>query len=550
MNVNTAEQLFTSNTHYIILNKATVADAKIRFKELQNDGVIKPESSFEDSVWYTTDQYSNTGLHFKFDEVSYRRYYKDLFGMKFNDFLDLVKAYLLSLFGKNVLISISNVLLDIRHIVGTNPKIMYNTGINLDMPWLCQTFFTMLAEDLEENSLEDIIAVIEQCCDTNAAQGGRQQRNLATFDTYFLFDEIIKKYWNEPLSTEERLFYYPLYLWWQITAVIPLRPREFILTERNCLSCQDGIYYLRLRRNHLKGGQSAISYTLDGDYDIFTCRIPETLACTIQEYLDLTSKYAATDIDTLFVTDVHYRKWGMKKNKKSRFLSYVNLTTILRYFYAEVIEGMYGYNVIYEHDDSHLKDGEICVIHLGDTRHIALINIMQEGGTPVTAMQLAGHTNTEMAAHYYTNLTQLIECKTYRQYRRMISGESKFSISNVSYIPSARVSVPLDGEGKCFSEHYRNGEINDCLCSVGDNGEIGYCPKCTYYRCNGSSYFGSDDIYKRNIEDDCKMLVEAVKMVRQEKGSVEDIGEVMLRLHSSSISYQAYLLEKQLKGDE
>ena len=549
MNVNIAEQLFTSTTHYITLNSDTIKDAKHRFKELQDINVIKPESSFEDAVWYTTDEYSNTGLHFKFDAISYSQYYKDLFGMKFNEFLDLVKTYLISLFGKNVLISIANVLLDIRHLINTNPSVIYNMGINLDMPWLCQSFFTLLAENMEENQLDTLLISIEQCCESKTTQTGRHQRSLATFDTYFLFDEIMKKYWNEPLSTEDRLFYYPLYLWWQITAVIPLRPREFILTERNCLSYQDGVYYLRLRRNHLKGGHSSISYTLDGDYDIFTCRIPESLTKTIQEYLDLTSKYAATDINTLFVTDVHYKKWGMKKNKKSRFLSYVNLTTILRYFYAEIIEGKYGYNVIFEHDDSHLNVGEICIIHLGDTRHISLINIMQEGGTPVTAMQLAGHTNTEIAAHYYSNLTRLIECKTYRQYRRMISGKSKFSISNVSYIPSTRVSVPLNNGGKCYSEHYRNGEITDCLCSVGDNGEIGYCPKCIRYRCDGSSYFGSDDIYKRNIEDDCKMLIEAVKLVRQEKGSIEDIGEVMLRLHSSSKSYQEYLLEKMQKGE-
>ena len=549
MNVNTAEKLFTSNTHYLALDYAAVEDAKKRFEELKDIGVIKPESSFEDMIWYTTDQYSNIGFHFKFDEVSYRRHYKDLFDMNFNTFLDLLKTYLVSLFGRKVLLSLSNVLLDIRHIIGTNVKSIYTNGISLDMPRICSDFFNMIAADLEEGQLEELSKAIEQCCADSFSKNGFQQRDLATFDTYFLFDEILMKYWNEPLSTEERLFYYPLYLWWHITAVIPLRPREFLLTERNCLHCQDGTYYLRLRRNHLKGGQRNVSYTLEGDYDIFTCQIPEELAKTIQEYLDLTSAYAATDIDTLFVTDVHYRKWGMKKNKKSRFLSYVNLTTILRYFYAEVIEDMYGYNVIYEHENMHLKDGEICYIHLGDTRHLSLINIMQEGGTPVTAMQLAGHTNTEMAAHYYTNLTQLIECKTYRQYRRMISDDSKYSISNMSYIPSTRVSVPLADGGKCYSEHYQNGEITDCLCAAGGNGEIGYCPKCKHYRCAGSSYFGSDDIYRRNIEDDCKLLVEAVAKVRQEKGSIEAIGEVMLRLHSSSISYQTYLLEKMQKGE-
>ncbi len=549
MNINTAENLFSSSTHYIALNYDAIEDAQKRFIKLQEAGIIKDNSRFEDTVWYTTDQYSNIGLHFEFDEVSYQKHYRSLFQMNFNTFLDFVKVYLISLFGKNVLSSLANVLLDIRHIIGTNRKTLHTKKISLDMPWLCLDFFSMFAEDFADEHLDELIAAIENCCEEKVVQRGRHQRNLATFDTYFLFDEIIKKYWIEPLSVEERLFYYPIYLWWQITAVIPLRPREFILTERNCLSCQDGIYYLRLRRNHLKGGQSNITYTLDGDYDIFTCRIPESLALIIQEYLHLTSEYNATDIDTLFVTDVHYKKWGRNKHRNSRYLTYTNLNTILRYFYDEIISEKYGYKIVYEHDNSHLSDGEICFIHLGDTRHIALINIMQEGGTPVTAMQLAGHTNTEMASHYYTNLTQLIECKTYRQYRRMISGDCKFSISTVSYVPSAQSATSLRNGGKCYSKAYKNGEITDCLCSVGDNGEIGYCPKCIHYRCEGSSLFGSEDIFKRNLKDDCKLLVEAVELIRQSKGNVEDIGEVMLRLHSSSKSYQAYLLEKMQKGD-
>ena len=37
-----------------------------------------------------------------------------------------------------------------------------------------------------------------------------------------LFNDILNDYWVKSLSDEERLFYYPLYLWWQITAVVPL----------------------------------------------------------------------------------------------------------------------------------------------------------------------------------------------------------------------------------------------------------------------------------------------------------------------------------------
>jgi len=544
MNVTTAEKLVSSKTRYIFLDKDSVEDAKTKFQEFQKLNIIKPESSFEDSIWRTTDQCSNVGLHFEFDETSYRKHYEALFEMSFRDFLDLVKTHLISLLGKNVLLTLSGVLLDIRHIINTAPRIVTSGDFSFDMPRLCMDFFTAFALNVEDDRFDAFMAALEGSMEQKIMRRHQNQRNLATFDTYFLFDEIIKRYWQEDLSEEDRLFYYPLYLWWQITAVMPLRPREFILTERDCLSYKNGEYHLRLRRTHLKGGQATVAYTLEGDYDTFTCRIPEKLAKEIQTYINLTAQYAATDLDTLFVTDVHYKKWGMRKNRNSRYLTYTNMNTILRYFYEEIIRDKYGYSIVYEHDSSHLDDGEICYIHLGDTRHIALINIMQEGGTPVTAMLLAGHTNTEMAAHYYSNITQMIECKTYRQYRRLTSSDSKYSINEAYYVPSTKTFTTLGDNGRCYSEAYRNGEITDCLCSVGENGEIGYCPKCTHYRHDNNSYFGSDDIYKRNIEADCKMLTEAIELVRKEKGDIEEIGEVLLRLRSSSKSYQAYLLDK------
>lgn len=56
---------------------------------------------------------------------------------------------------------------------------------------------------------------------------------------------------------------------------------------------------------------------------------------------------------------------------------------------------------------------------------------------------------------------------------------------------------------------------------------------------------------KKNINDDCKRLAEIVRQVRSEKGNYEDILQAMLRLQSSSYSYQQYYEEKLLvqKGD-
>lgn len=84
--------------------------------------------------------------------------------------------------------------------------------------------------------MERLISALDFYADIKyGSQKGFNQRELADFDSYFEFDDIIKDYWNSDISPEDRFFYYPLYIWWILTAVIPLRPREFLLTERDCI---------------------------------------------------------------------------------------------------------------------------------------------------------------------------------------------------------------------------------------------------------------------------------------------------------------------------
>lgn len=270
----------------------------------------------------------------------------------------------------------------------------------------------------------------------------------------------------------------------------------------------------------------------------------------IENYIIETDKYEHTAIDTLFVTDPHYRKWGQHKHSDSRFLTYMNMNTILKYFFKEIVHEKYGYTIVYDNGEVDHENKEIRYIHLGDTRHIAFINLMQEGATPVTAMLLGGHTNIEMASHYYSNVTQFIECQTYRQYRKCICGDVEYKLSHADTLPPADEFKLLSDGGICYSSQYQNGSISDCINVSGPNGEIGYCPKCVYYRKQGTSYFSSDDIYKRHIEEDSKTLFLAVQSVMEGKGNTENINEAILKLNSSNYSYKAYLLEKYVHEGE
>ena len=102
------------------------------------------------------------------------------------------------------------------------------------------------------------------------------------------FNDIMNDYWNSVISEEDRLFFYPLYLWWQITGVIPMRPREYILTPRNCMEQKEDGWYITLRKNQIKGPGKRISYKIDSDYITVQYKIPDKLAGEILKYLDFT----------------------------------------------------------------------------------------------------------------------------------------------------------------------------------------------------------------------------------------------------------------------
>ena len=58
-----------------------------------------------------------------------------------------------------------------------------------------------------------------------------------------------------------------------------------------------------------------------------------------------------------------------------------------------------------------------------------MINLIAEGASPVTAMLLAGHDNVATSSHYFSNLSQFIECSSYQVYRKLTSSQTNYAVS-------------------------------------------------------------------------------------------------------------------------
>ena len=549
--MNNQSKLFRKVNEIILFDDNMIESAKECFQDYVEKGIILT-TNFEENKWVTTNEYSNVSFVFNLNKFRYKRFYEQVFQLSFDDFLTYLKSFLVLSMEHHVLISLQTFLRDIKRLIKeTSWDIDFNVEhIKIYNPSICIDFLSTLP-CLEDNELTQLIEQLDELLTVSYQLNTKKQRKLAQFQSYFLFNDILNDYWVKPLSDEERLFYYPLYLWWQITAVVPLRPREFLLTQRNCLTEKDGKYYLTLRRNNLKGKDKGVSHKISEDYYLTTYEVPFKLASEIINYLELTKDLSSTQLDTLFVTDSHYRKWKRVTGTKNRFLTYSNLNTILKYFFNEVVSQQYGYFVHHINFPNKLDEHEINFIHIGDTRHIAMINLIAEGASPVTAMLLAGHDSVTTSSHYFSNLSQFIECRSYQLYRKLTNSQTSYAISKTQHKYTINKNyVPLDNKGRCYSPRFAEGDYSDCLKVISSHAELGSCTSCPFYRKAGKDYFSMDKSFKKSIDEEALIVDEAIKRVRQGKGNIEDIGEALLKLKTVSHSYQEYLTEKQLSLQE
>ena len=524
------------------MDKTTENEARRLFFAYKEKGVIT-DGLFDDDVWTLSDDVYKYHLKFAFSEEAFEKLGKSI-KMNVDGFKAYAKTYVMCRMGDYSLTTLRQLVHDIRKAASldANELIKWLSGEEVGKATRLISFFSRLPSNGREGELDWLLEKLE-----NAGEKGQsgEQRSLACFESYFRFDEIIKRFWRESTNEAERLFFFPVWMWWSVSGVLPLRPREFVLTPRKCLDDVNEKHYLTVRRNRIKGSGRAKSYKIDTDYETVRYQIPEKLADEIRWYIDATKGYADTMINTLFITETHYNMWERNVPYTSRYFTYMNLRTCLRYFFELIVSERYGYNVIRDNPFKTLQ-GELDIeyLHLGDTRHIALINLISEGATPVVAMLLAGHENVDMTAHYYSNITTLIECRTYRQYKKLTSGINNYALSSSRAKLKSKRFITLEDGSRCYSEKTSMRDFSDCYEALGPAGEVGFCASCNYHGDDSERFRDSKELYENRIRNEILSLEKIVRMVRGGKGDPEDITSALLRLRDSEYSYQQYLIEK------
>ena len=326
-------------------------------------------------------------------------------------------------------------------------------------------------------------------------------------------------------------------MWWNLTAILPLRPTEFLLIPRDCLDYKDGKCYITIRRTKMKGGNSKLTYRIDGDYEKKSYSITDDMEQEIRWYQDATSGMQESPIGTLFCREAcsYYKRWD-KGTAIDTAYNYDNLSNTLKIFYQEMLSGR---------DD-------ISEIHLGDTRHIAMMNLIISGGSPVVCMELAGHDDIDISSNYYANMAKLVECSTYEMYRKNKKGAMAVVNGRKDYELTKTEALTRIKDGWCTSENRKVMMVDDCIMAMNSLGEMGDCHSCRYFRADRQGV--QMDFYdtvkgKSGVNADSWFLMHMIEAVREGIGFKENIKTALLRLQHSCKHYKDCLITKYERDD-
>lgn len=512
------------------IDEETLCRAIEIFEDYKKCGIILNDS-FNDSIWTLSNQIKNVGLMLIAFEGSYHNKARDWLGCDYRCYQDCVKAYIAFNLGKMELSSLQEIA---KIFVSLTKKTSEEVADTREFINHVMGLLQLIPGYSEKRDW--VIETLEEKAERNQNHRKGNQRCLADFKTYLKFNDIITQFW-EIADDRQKLFYFPLYFWWNLTSILPLRPTEFLLTPRDCLEVDDnGDGILTIRRTKLKGGLEKITYRVEGDYMRKKYSINENLVAPLRSYLKATENMRQTEVNTLFLQEPHYNYFGVSPNLLSKYYSYANLNTCLRYFYQEVVQQ---------------KNAELALIHLGDTRHIAMANLIISGGSPVICKELAGHSDIDISSHYYSNISNLVECVTLERYRKSmgckaeIIGTSKFPITNLESwyrLPS----------GWCDAASVKEGDIGECIKITNMQGEIGNCNHCGHYHCDEPGIrlnFLDEKVGKWKVDADSQYLMRMIELVRKGIGNTEGIGAALIRLQHSSDHYSKCLWEKYSNGN-
>jgi hypothetical protein len=451
---------------YVRYKKYDVEIYKEKFNDLICEGIIKEGCLFEDNKWIA---YGNKNFRtFNFTKIEYNQYF----------YLPLKCFVILQLYDRRLVVD--SVYFGLHTIL----KMIKMTG-GYDKRFLGDFLEFAELKDNETkkglsyykhsnlgfiyfNPIHDSEKFVEVLLKFNDFSN-EQVREIPTYSNFVLFDAIIHEFISNT-TPYLRIKFYPVFIWWRLTSVIPIRPIEFIeiLNEGIRHIKEDDSYLILVPRRKQqpdivkKRKQIAIQHELKISKEMYNIILDFRKLANIEneKYLFPVSVF----IDFLERPEISLKKCHYKEH-----ISWEQMTSLLDKFFDTIVHSQYDIKVVRTREElsKEKEQKSIKSFNLGDTRHMAICMMMMQGFSELTIAQMAGHTNIRTQSHYSSHIDDfqrsysgLLE-KSILQKMNIVdsSGFDSFtfrqkqllSYSNKDHSKARKISF-----GYCHSENFPN----------------------------------------------------------------------------------------------
>lgn len=438
-----------------ITDEIALSDCEYMFVELKGKGIIR-SNSFSDNVWIGYYDLYETNIYFDFNIdtsqemiLSFKKYILIKLYLKKNEVKTVKQAFehIKDMLSKTNVFDIDT-LSNFKKYVSNNQTLLYLSN--------CKEF-------LQFCTFKDACEFYSKIKKFSIQRNPRS-REIPDYESILKYDCLIRDFIDIG-NIDLRIKYYPILIWWMLSTIIPLRPSEFVLLKRNCIYKAEDKCYIHIERVKSKADRKKHAIPIMTEF-----QIPETLFEFISDFID-----CANEIDSsgyLVSDDFYIKQLGRnyKRNKDKITLQKFNI--LFKKFEKEVVEGIYHYEIVALGTVE--KDNQIERIRLGDTRHLAFMNMLMQGLNPLYIQRIGGHYTLEEQLSYCNHLDTFTSAKTY-VLSKMLNNKNEVYYRNYSdnvdwglkqtekeLLGTKFYQLPKvkDGAGRCTSTNFPT----DCKC--------------------------------------------------------------------------------------
>ncbi|MDQ0888950.1 integrase [Paenibacillus sp. V4I9] len=515
LSLNVDELTINENKNTQINLNVQIPLAKSKLQEYFDYQVKVISASFDDDLWVFKQIYNKRYLKIEFDKIFNITQFSKIKNKK--QFVDVVKCWIVLKLDENGLDNVKAIYFDIVSAIYATQcfskdtfKVFFNnlknnmiyrfdrsekeyslTKVNdTTLSIYCRHIIDFLSF-YDNNQFFDFINKTNKIKSQLKIED--KSRELPSYSDIIKFKKYIDT-WAEQLFQRENLIecirFFPVYLWWELTTIIPMRPTEFCTIRKNCLDKDDNLFYITFPRlKKRRKGENRVNESFD------TLPIPELVYNRIEQYIKLAEKNELSDFLFNFDSFVESTREVSINYEDEEVFSIHYLFELISKFYKQIIHEQYKVNInditghyknimfTYRKDSIsesliHVESFDFIerVLKPGDLRHIAILNMFLQGYDPVEIQRLAGHIHESTQLGYQRHMEVWVDSQI--QQLALEFSSNNYQLTNYD---DYRVTIhpkAVNLYNKMFKRSaFLNSEVS--LIPEEQNLEIGFCSEET-----------------------------------------------------------------------